>query len=65
MQERLAQDGEVQAITDALFAKARNGNLAAIEMIWDRHEGKLTQRNENDTTVRTVVVEAGSGETPE
>lgn len=62
--DRLAEiPDEVRAAVRALWDKARDGDVRAMELLFDRHEGKLTQRTENDTR-QTIVREIGSEETP-
>lgn len=53
----------VQKVIDALFKRIEDGDVRAIELLWNRHEGLLTQRTENDTR-QTIVREIGSEETP-
>lgn len=56
---RLSDDRIVREVVDALLERIRAGDVRAIELLWDRHEGKLIQKNENDDVVRTIVMESG------
>jgi len=60
------EDAKIRAkVVDALLQRVENGDPRAIELLWDRYEGKLTQRVDSDITQRTIVIEAGMEETPE
>lgn len=45
--DRMLEDSdEVRASVRALIDRARDGDVRALELMFDRHEGKLTQRQE-------------------
>ena len=54
--EEVESDGKtkLQAVIDRLYMKAQEGDLKAIDMIFDRQEGKAAQKLEvEDTTLPT------------
>jgi hypothetical protein len=69
---RLTQELDLQLDADtttllirALVGKALGGDVPALKEILERHEGKVLQSVSQDTTQRTIVIEAGMDETPD
>lgn len=63
LDRRLLDKQTVAKIVDSLLQRIQDGDTRAIELLWDRAEGKLTQKVESDNR-QTIVVEQGMEETP-
>lgn len=51
VRSQLAENNDVEAIAKALIGKAKKGDLEAVKIIFDRLEGKPTQKIDADVNV--------------